>query len=416
MKTKAVRMAGKNQLLFGEVELPKIREDEILVRVVSDSLCMSTYKAVQQGSEHSKVPNNVAQMPVMLGHEFCGEILEVGAKWKGRYQAGQKFAMQPNIDSLAAPGYSYPYCGGNSQYAILPSEAMENNCLLHYEQDAYFYGSLAEPMSCIIGAYHTNFHTVKGEYKHILGTKKGGNLALLASVGPMGLGAIDYALHCENAPKLLVVTDINEERLARAASIYTVEAAQKLGIALHYVNTAKPGMTEYMMQLSGGKGYDDILIFAPVEDVIQQASDIIGVDGCMNFFAGPIDHAFSAKINFYKVHYNRIHICGNSGGNADDMQEALDMAAAGRINPASMVTHVGGLDSVVDTILHLPEIPGGKKLEYNTISMPMTAIADFGKLGETDPMFRRLAEICETHNGLWSREAEEYLLSHAKPI
>ena len=81
MKTKAVRMAGKNQLLFGEVELPKIREDEILARVVSDSLCMSTYKAVQQGSEHSKVPNNVAQMPVMLGHEFCGEILEVGAKW-----------------------------------------------------------------------------------------------------------------------------------------------------------------------------------------------------------------------------------------------------------------------------------------------------------------------------------------------
>ena len=46
MKTKAVRMAGKNQLLFGEVELPKIREDEILVRVVADSLCMSTYKAV----------------------------------------------------------------------------------------------------------------------------------------------------------------------------------------------------------------------------------------------------------------------------------------------------------------------------------------------------------------------------------
>ena len=208
---------------------------------------------------------------------------------------------------------------------------------------------------------HEFSHGEMGNISIFWAQKRAETWRSMASVGPMGLGAIDYALHCENAPKLLVVTDINEERLARAASIYTVEAAQKLGIELHYVNTAKPGMTEYMMQLSGGKGYDDILIFAPVESVIQQASDIIGVDGCMNFFAGPIDHAFSAKINFYKVHYNRIHICGNSGGNADDMQEALDMAAAGRINPASMVTHVGGLDSVVDTILHLPEIPGGQE-------------------------------------------------------
>ena len=43
--------------------------------------------------------------------------------------------------------------------------------------------------------------------------------------------------------------------------------------------------------------------------------------------------------------------------------------------------------------------------------MPLTAIADFAKLGETDPMFAKLAEICERNNGLWSAEAEKYLLS-----
>ena len=44
----------------------------------------------------------------------------------------------------------------------------------------------------------------------------------------MGLGAIDYALHCDRRPSLLVVTDIDDERLARAESIYTVEHAKGL--------------------------------------------------------------------------------------------------------------------------------------------------------------------------------------------
>lgn len=83
-----------------------------------------------------------------------------------------------------------------------------------------------------------------------------------------------------------------------------------------------------------------------------------------------------------------------------------------RINPAVMITHVGGLNAVVDTTLHLPGIRGGKKLIYTQIDMPLTAIADFAKLGETDPMFKELAEITERNNGLWSAEAEKYLLAH----
>lgn len=74
-------------------------------------------------------------------------------------------------------------------------------------------------------------------------------MALLASVGPMGLGAIDYALHCDRRPSLLVVTDIDDERLARAESIYTVEHAKSLGIELHYVNTSKPRLWMWWMGL-----------------------------------------------------------------------------------------------------------------------------------------------------------------------
>lgn len=78
-------------------------------------------------------------------------------------------------------------------------------------------------------------------------------MAMLASVGAMGLGAIDYALHCDRRPSLLVVTDIDDDRLARARSIYTVEHAKEQGVELHFVNTAKPGFgTEYLRELTGG--------------------------------------------------------------------------------------------------------------------------------------------------------------------
>ena len=50
----------------------------------------------------------------------------------------------------------------------------------------------------------------------------------------MGLGAIDYALHCDRKPGLLVVTDIDDARLERAASLLTVEDAKANGVELIY--------------------------------------------------------------------------------------------------------------------------------------------------------------------------------------
>ena len=70
----------------------------------------------------------------------------------------------------------------------------------------------------------------------------------------------------------------------------------------------------------------------------------------------------------------------------------------------------------MDTVLNLPSIPGGKKLIYNHIDLPLTAIADFEEAGTTDPMFAELDKICKAHNGLWNTEAERYLLANAKSI
>ncbi|KPK84784.1 MAG: L-sorbose 1-phosphate reductase [Bacteroides sp. SM23_62_1] len=420
MKTKAVRIYGKNDLRLEEFELPPLKDDEILARVVSDTICMSSYKATKQGADHRRVPDNVSVNPTIIGHEFAGELIQIGKKWQHLFNAGEKFSIQPALNykgSMDAPGYSFPYIGGDATYIIIPNEVMEMNCLLPYYGRDFFMASLSEPLSCIIGAFHASYHTSYGSYVHQMDIREGGNMAILAGVGPMGLGAIDYAIHRDRKPGLLVVTDIDDHRLERAARMHTPEEAQKNGVRLLYVNTRHySDPVSYLKGLTAGKGFDDVFVFAPVRQVVVQADQILGFDGCLNFFAGPEDKDFSAELNFYNVHYAFTHIVGTTGGNTDDMKEALDLMGRGVINPAVMVTHIGGLDAVIDTTKRLPEIPGGKKLIYTNISLELTAIEDFRQKGEKNTFFKDLADIVKINNGIWCGEAEDYLLKNGKPI
>jgi threonine dehydrogenase-like Zn-dependent dehydrogenase len=420
MKTKAVRIYGKKDLRLEEFELPEIKDNEILASVVSDSICMSSYKAAQQGADHKRIPADIHLNPTIIGHEFAGIILNVGKKWQYKFSAGQKFSIQPamnHMGTLEAPGYSYRFIGGDATHIIIPDIVMEADSLLQYDGEAFYPASLSEPMSCIVGAFHASYHVPPGTYNHIMGIKEGGNLAILAGVGPMGLGAIDYALHQERKPGFIVVTDLDDSRLARAASLFPPELALKEGIKLAYVNTGKtsdPG--KYLRDLTGGNGFDDVFVFAPVKQVVEQAGEILGFDGCLNFFAGPTDPQFKAEFNFYNVHYAFTHIVGTSGGNTDDMRESLKLMSDGKINPAVMITHVGGLDAVVETTLNLPHIPGGKKLIYTNISMPLVSLDKLEELGKNNPFFAGLHEIVAGNDYIWNLEAEKYLLANAKPI
>lgn len=420
MKTTAVRLYGQNDLRLESFELPELKDNEILAKVISDSICMSSYKASVQGPEHKRVPDDVAQNPVMIGHEFCGELVSVGSKWQHKFKAGQKFSIQPALNykgSLDAPGYSFHYIGGDATYVIIPNEVMEMDCLLNYNGDAYFYGSLSEPMSCIVGGFHANYHTKAGSYVHNMGIVEGGNSIILAGAGPMGLGAIDYAIHNDKKPGLLVVTDIDDARLKRAGEILTVEEAAKNGVKLMYVNTSTvEDAVAMLMDITDGKGYDDVFVYAPVKPVVEQGDKLLAKDGCLNFFAGPTNSNFAAEFNFYNVHYASTHVVGTSGGNTDDMIESLKMMEEKSIDPAAMITHIGGLNAVIETTLNLPKIPGGKKLIYTHVDMPLTAINDFAKLGEADPFFKELDRIVSSNNGLWCAAAEKYLLENSKAI
>ncbi len=116
----------------------------------------------------------------------------------------------------------------------------------------------------------------------MMGIRPQGHTLILGGTGPMGLLAIDYALHGPINPSLLVVTDTNKPKLSYARRHYPSEP-QTL---IHYLD-GHEASRDTLLALSGGHGFDDIFVFVPNEQLITLASSLLAPDGCLNFFAGP---------------------------------------------------------------------------------------------------------------------------------
>ncbi len=416
MRTKALRMYGAYDIRLEEMELPEITEDEVLIRVVSDSLCASTYKAIKQGSAHKRVPNDIDKNPVIVGHEMCGDILQVGKNVDG-WQVGQKVVIQPALKLPTGfdPGYSYPFIGGNTQYAVVPKVVLERGCLLPYNGEGYFGGSLAESLGCIIRGYKGLYHTDYTNYDRFDGAKKGGRIAILGGVGPMGIGTVELAIGYAGV-KQVVVTDLSQDRLDFAAGKVTPAYAKEKGVDLHYVNTGDLEDPEkYLMELSEG-GFDDVFVMVPVPALFSMSERICREDGCINFFAGPAIHDMPGSLNLYRVHYDGIHVVGTAGSIPVDMTDILTLMEENKIRGGVLVSHILGLNAAKDALLAMEKPSGAKKVCYNSLNLPLIAIADLSELGKTNELYRVLAEIVERNGGLWCPEAESYLLENAPKL
>ena len=417
MKTKAVRMRNAMDIRLEEFELPEISADEVLLRVVTDSLCASTYKAVKQGTAHKRVPNDIAENPVIIGHEMCGEIVKVGANLTDDWKAGQRIVIQPalKLESGYDPGYSYRYIGGNATYAVVPKIVLDRGCMIPFEGDSFFKGSLVESLGCVLRGYKGFYHTDYETYIRTDGAKKGGKIAILGGAGPMGIGAVELALGYAGVSQV-VVTDLNEERLAYAASKCAPESFAKHGCKLTYLNTSNiEDPAKALIELSEG-GFDDVFVMVPVPSLFTLAEQICREDGCVNFFAGPAVHDMPGSLNLYRVHYDGIHVVGTAGSIPEDTVDTIHLIEQNKINPGALVSHILGLNAVIDTLLAMEYPSGAKKVCYNGLDIPLIAIDELGKWGETDPMYRELDKIVKANGGLWCAEAEKYLLEHAPKI
>ena len=417
MKTKAIRLHGAMDMRYSEFELPPVGTDEVMIKVVTDSLCASTYKAVKQGSNHKRVPNDIEENPVIIGHELCGEIVEVGANLTETWKVGQRIVIQPalKLESGYDPGYSYKYVGGSATYCVVPSIVMERGCLIPYEGDNFFGGSLVESLGCVLRGYKGFYHTDYSNYVRTDGAKKGGKLAILGGAGPMGIGAVALAYGYAGVAEV-VVTDLSQERLDYAAAKCTVEEAAKHGCKLSYVNTSEiADPVSYLKEISNG-GFDDVFVMVPVPALFTMAEEICREDGCVNFFAGPAVHNMQGSINLYRIHYDGIHVVGTAGSIPEDTVDTIHLIEQDKLNVGALVSHILGLRAVPEAILAMEVPNGAKKVCYTGIDIPMISVDDLEELGKDNELYRELDLIVKRNGGLWCTEAEKYLLENGPKL
>ena len=417
MKTTAVRMYGSFDLRLEEFELPEINDDEVLMRIVSDTLCQSTYKAVKQGNAHKRVPDDIAVHPVIIGHEMCGDIIKVGANLASKWKVGERAVIQPALktDNGQDPGYAFRYIGGAATYVVVPKIVTDKGCLVHYDGDSYFKGSLVESVGCVLRGYKGFYHTDYTNYVRTDGATRGGKIAILGGAGPMGIAAVELAKGYAGS-SLIVVTDLSESRLEYAANKCTVENAKELGAELVYLNTGDlSDPIKKLLEISDG-GFDDVFVMVPVPALFSMAEKICREDGCVNFFAGPAIKDLQGSINLYRVHYDGIHIVGTAGSIPLDTIDTIKLIEEKKINPGVIVSHIMGLRECIGATLALEHPDGAKKVCYTGIDIPYIAVDELSKWGESNPLYKRLDEIVKANGGIWCAEAEKYLLENAPKI
>lgn len=270
---KAAVLHGREDLRYGDWPTPEPQAGEVLVRVRMVGIC---------GSDVPRVLGDAAHYyPIVLGHEFSGEVVEVGADVK-KVKKGDRVAGVPLIpchkcvDCLRG-NFSqckhYTFVGSRiagafAEYVVLPEE----NVVPFDPSVSFEQGALFEPST--VGLHALECVQFRGgEDTAVLG---GGTIGLFTAQWAKIYGA-----------KRVFVFDIDDDRL---------ELAKKLG-ADHVFNTREPDFKEKVMEATAGRGFGYLFETAGVDATMKLAFELAGNKSKVCFVGTPTkDLTFTPKL------------------------------------------------------------------------------------------------------------------------
>lgn len=320
-----------------DVPKPQPKEDEVLIRVGACGVCGSDIHAIAAKENGYMEFNCHTRLPVILGHEFAGEIVEVGSKCKSQYQAGDVIAVEqihycgkchncriglPNCcDNREDIGLSAD--GAFCEYAIVPEKYIIkiNDIAERYGDKiaAFEAGALAEPMSV---AYHSIMINARG-------IRPGANAAVVGA-GPIGLSAAAL-LRASGAAKIFLF-DTNPDRLEFAQSMHIVDACLN---PLDF--DSNNDITGYIMDATDGLG-----CHVNVEAAGNPGVTYPMIAGIMSSHAKLIQIGLPGKVppidmTPFIYHGTSLYCCSGSAG-YDIFPGVLRMFAAGIMDVRNMIS------------------------------------------------------------------------------
>ncbi len=367
MRATVLAGQGRERLAVRRIPVPRPGRGQLLARVDAAGICTSVNKLIDQGAEHPLMHGwDPARYPAIVGDEGVVTIVEVGADLRDRFAVGQRCAVQPAVDiapidhleryrdggrgvAKIAVGYSLP--GLLAEYILIGEEVLAAGCLLPLPDHALPAGhaAIAEPISCIISSHAHHMHLSQPDRTQPRVAQTGllpGGVVVVIGAGPMGRIHVDLAIAAR--PQVIIVTARREERLRWLHDTFG-ERATAAGVELVTVNAQSGDLAATVDRVSDGRGADDVIVTAADGPLMESVQHLVARYGVLDLFAGLPPGKETIGIDERFVHYQEINITGSSGGGPWDIIETLRLMAAGEIDAAAHIGHVGDLE-------HAPEL------------------------------------------------------------
>ncbi len=367
MRATVLSGCGTDQLAVRCVPVPRPGRQQLLARVDAAGICTSVNKLIDQGAEHPLMHGWVpAKHPAIVGDEGVVTLVQVGDGLRDRWSVGRRCSVQPAVDiapidhleryadggrgvAKIAVGYSLP--GLLAEYILIGEEVLAAGCLLPLPDDSLPAGhaAIAEPISCIISSHAHHMHLSQPDRTEARSATTGlvrDGVTVVIGAGPMGRIHVDLAIAAR--PRVLVVTARRAERLQWLHDTFG-ERAAAAGVELVTVVAGAGDLAATVGRVSGGRGADDVIVTAADGPLMESVQHLVARYGVLDLFAGLPPGKETIGIDERFVHYQEINITGSSGGGPWDIIETLRLMAAGEIDAAAHIGHVGDL-------AHAPEL------------------------------------------------------------
>jgi len=264
---------------------------------------------------------------------------------------------------------------------------------LHYDYIAF------------IGNNGTDIAASYGEARNRCELRPGGSTVFIGAGGPMGQMHVQRALELPDGPKLVIATEISDERLQTLSDMFT-PLAEKHGRMLLFFNptTSKESFYEFVMQATQNQGVDDVVVSVPVAALMEEGDTVMKPDGMMVLFAG-VPNGTMGAVNLSNVYLSNAQYTGTSGLTIDDQASVMERRVAGTLSPGRSVAAIGGLETAAEAIESVIEgkYPGKVVIFPQIRNLPLTGLKELKE---------HLPEVAANlgEDLMWTNEAEEVLI------
>ncbi|NIH24142.1 MULTISPECIES: zinc-dependent dehydrogenase [Providencia] len=344
---KAAVLYAPNELKVAEIKYPQLGKGDVIIRIKAAAIC-GTDGRIVSGRKTKGV-----RYPSVIGHEFSGEIVEVGEN-VSEFHLGDAIAVDPVIPCrscvycrigkenvcLNRQAIGYEFDGAFAEYVRIPEIALSaGNVFKMPKGMSYEAAALAEPLACCINGQKN------------VGIELGDTVVVIGA-GPIGLMHILLARF--SGATNIIVSELNEQRR---------KAAIDCG-ATHTVNSQQENLLDTVKGVTGGVGADVVIVAIGIPQLVNPALELARKGGRVNLFAG-FSKDDMAQIDVNIIHYNELIVTGASALSREGYKQALSLISSGLIDIEKLITHRFSLDQINEAMVSAQKGDAIKIIIYN---------------------------------------------------